>query len=323
MGHRIPVTLGNIAPLSVKPFHPGKLGLVCEGGGQRGIFTAGVLDEFMRAGFNPFDIMLGTSAGAQNLSAYMCNQQGYARKVITRYTTAREFFDPMRFVRGGNLIDLDWLVGTTAQKMPLAMSYAEDRFAQGKELWMCACRGDDYTPNYFSPTQSTWLDQIRASSAIPGFYRSGVMLDGISYLDGGVSDAIPVQEAAKRGAQTIVVIRTVPSQMYYTPQWFKRMERWLGESSLQPFVNLVQHHEATYRATQQFIDKPPDKLRILEIYPQKPLKPAVSAAAISWQRWASCWPTVRRCCGICRVSRCPRRWWCRRLPWPTMRTRQP
>lgn len=98
------------------------------------------------------------------------------------------------------------------------------------------------------------------------------MLDGISYLDGGVSDAIPVQEAAKRGAQTIVVIRTVPSQMYYTPQWFKRMERWLGESSLQPFVNLVQHHEATYRATQQFIEKPPGKLRILEIFPQKPLK---------------------------------------------------
>ena len=60
--------------------------------------------------------------------------------------------------------------------------------------------------------------------------------------------------------------------MYYTPQWFKRMERWLGESSLQPFVNLVQHHETTYRSTQEFIEKPPGKLRILEIYPQKPLK---------------------------------------------------
>lgn len=272
MGHRIPVTLGNITPLSVKPFQPGKLALVCEGGGQRGIFTAGVLDEFMRAGFNPFDMMFGTSAGAQNLSAYICNQPGYARKVITRYTTAREFFDPMRFVRGGNLIDLDWLVDSTSKKMPLAMSYAEERFAQGKEFWMCACRGDDYTPGYFSPTQQTWLDLIRASSAIPGFYRSGVLLDGVSYLDGGVSDAIPVQEAARRGAQTIVVIRTVPSQMYYTPQWFKRMERWLGESSLQPFVNLVQHHETTYRTTQQFIEKPPGKLRILEIYPQKPLK---------------------------------------------------
>ena len=272
MGQRIPVTLGNIAPLAVKPFRPGKLALVCEGGGQRGIFTAGVLDEFMRAGFNPFDLMLGTSAGAQNLSAYMCNQQGYARKVITRYTTSRQFFDPMRFVRGGNLIDLDWLVEATSQQMPLAMNYAETQFAQGKELWMCACRGDDYSASYFSPTPQTWLDLIRASSAIPGFYRSGVLLDGVSYLDGGVSDAIPVQEAARRGAQTIVVIRTVPSQMFYTPEWFKRMERWLGESSLQPLVNLVQHHETSYSAIQRFIEKPPGKLRIIEIYPPKPLQ---------------------------------------------------
>ena len=58
----------------------------------------------------------------------------------------------------------------------------------------------------------------------------------MNYLDGGVSDAIPVQEAAKQGAKTLVVIRTVPSQMYYTPQWFKRMERWLGASSLQPLA---------------------------------------------------------------------------------------
>ena len=110
MGQRIPVTLGNIAPLSLRPFQPGRIALVCEGGGQRGIFTAGVLDEFMRAQFNPFDLYLGTSAGAQNLSAFICNQPGYARKVIMRYTTKREFFDPLRFVRGGNLIDLDWLV---------------------------------------------------------------------------------------------------------------------------------------------------------------------------------------------------------------------
>lgn len=136
---------------------------------------------------------------------------------------------------------------------------------------MCACRGDDYTPGYFSPTKQNWLDIIRASSAIPGFYRTGVTLEGINYLDGGISDAIPVQEAAKRGAKTIVVIRTVPSQMYYTPQWFKRMERWLGESSLQPLVNLVQHHETSYSAIQQFIEKPPGKLRIIEIYPPKPL----------------------------------------------------
>lgn len=91
MGQRIPVTLGNIAPLSLTPFRPAVWRWSVRAG-QRGIFTAGVLDEFMRAQFNPFHLYFGTSAGAQNLSAYLCNQPGYGRKVIMRYTTVREFF---------------------------------------------------------------------------------------------------------------------------------------------------------------------------------------------------------------------------------------
>ena len=49
------------------------------------------------------------------------------------------------------------------------------------------------------------------------------------------------------------------------------MERWLGDSSLQAMLKLVQHHEASYHSIQHFIDKPPGKLRIVEIYPPKPL----------------------------------------------------
>lgn len=199
MGQRIPVTLGNIAPLSLRPFQPGSMALVCEGGGQRGIFTAGVLDEFMRAQFNPFDLFYGTSAGAQNLSAYLCNQPGYGRKVIMRYTTRREFFDPVRFVRGGNLIDLDWLVDSTASQMPLAMDNAERLFAAGKSFYMCACRGDDYTPGYFSPNRQNWLDLIRASSAIPGFYRAGVALDGVNISMEESATPFPCRKRRSRG----------------------------------------------------------------------------------------------------------------------------
>lgn len=271
LGYRIPVTLGNIEPLAYKPYRPGKIALVCEGGGQRGIFTAGVLDEFQRAGFNPFDLLIGTSAGAQNLSAYVCGQPGYARRVITRYTTSPLFFNPLRFVRGGHLIDLDWLVDTTTANMPLAMESAEKLLIDGREFLMCACRSDDYTPNYFAPTRENWLPVIKASSAIPGFYRLGVDLDGISYQDGGISDAIPVEEAYRRGADTIVVIRTVPSAMFYTPQWMKRMEQWLSDSSLQQLVHMMQHHEQSYHRIQQFIENPPGDLRIFEIYPPKPL----------------------------------------------------
>lgn len=271
MGKRIPITLGNIAPLGLKPFRPGTMALVCEGGGQRGIFTAGVLDEFQRAHFNPFDLLLGTSAGAQNLSAYVCGQPGYARRVITRYTTSSQFFNPLRFVRGGNLIDLDWLVDITRKEFPLALDAGEKLFRSGREFYMCACRSDDYAANYFSPDADSWHDIIKASSAIPGLYRNGVDLSGVSYLDGGITDAIPVREAARLGADTIVVIRTVPSQMTYTPQWVKRIERWLSDSALQPLVNILQLHEDSYHQIQSFIDSPPGGLRVIEIYPPRAL----------------------------------------------------
>lgn len=271
MGHRIPVTLGNIAPLELMPFHTGKVALVCEGGGQRGIFTAGVLDEFMRAGFNPFDLLLGTSAGAQNLSAYLCNQRGYARNVITRYTTRREFFNPLRFVRGGNLIDLDWLMDSTASQSPLAMSHAKALFDKGKEFYMCACRSDDFKAEYFAPTDDSWLNILKASSAIPGFYRNGVEIEGVNYLDGGISDAIPVHEAVRRGAETVVVIRTVPSQIIYPARWLKHMENWLSEGNLQQLLVMAQHHQTCYSETQHFIENPPDNVRIFEIHPPKAL----------------------------------------------------
>ncbi len=74
----------------------------------------------------------------------------------------------MRFVRGGNLIDLDWLVEATSQQMPLAMNYAEAQFALGKSCGY-ALAAVTITPPAFSPTPQTWLDLIRASSAIPGF----------------------------------------------------------------------------------------------------------------------------------------------------------
>ncbi|MDC9589873.1 DUF6363 domain-containing protein [Xenorhabdus sp. XENO-10] len=272
MGKHIPITLGNIEPLAYKSqIKPGKIALVCEGGGQRGIFTAGVLDEFLRLGFNPFELFLGTSAGAQNLSAYICGQRGYARKVISRYTTDSTFFNPFRFVRGGHLIDLDWYIDTISEQLPLNIPVAMSQFDAGREFYMCACRADNFEPDYLHPNERNWMDIVKASSAIPGFYRNGVTLSDVVYQDGGICDAIPVQEAYRRGADTIVVIRTVPSQLYYTPQWFKRMERWLEVSSLQKMVKMINLHAQSYRQTQKFIENPPDGVQIFEIYPPAPL----------------------------------------------------
>lgn len=49
-----------------------KTGLVLEGGGVRGIYTAGVLDVFMERGLH-FDGLIGVSAGAVHGCSFLSN----------------------------------------------------------------------------------------------------------------------------------------------------------------------------------------------------------------------------------------------------------
>ena len=53
-------------------------GLVLEGGGMRGVFTCGVLDNFMDRGIR-FPYTIGVSAGACNGLSYMSGQRGRAK----------------------------------------------------------------------------------------------------------------------------------------------------------------------------------------------------------------------------------------------------
>jgi len=78
----------------------GKVALVAEGGGQRGIFTAGVLDTWLDAGHDPFDILIGTSAGSQNLTSFVARQKGYAKRLIRGLTRHKRFFQMGRGLMG-------------------------------------------------------------------------------------------------------------------------------------------------------------------------------------------------------------------------------
>ena len=77
-----------------------KLALIAEGGGQRGIFTAGVLDAWLEAGYDPFDMFIGTSAGSQNLTSFLARQKGYAKRLIRGLSRHKRFFQLGRGLMG-------------------------------------------------------------------------------------------------------------------------------------------------------------------------------------------------------------------------------
>ncbi len=72
--------------------------LVVEGGAMRGIFAAGVLDEFLKQNYQPFARYFGVSAGATNVAAYLCKQPMRNYKVITDYSCRPEFINLARFI---------------------------------------------------------------------------------------------------------------------------------------------------------------------------------------------------------------------------------
>ncbi len=67
-----------------------KLGLVLEGGGMRGLYTAGVLDVMMEHRFMP-DVVCGTSAGVTFGVNLLSQQRGRVLRYNRRYVGERRY----------------------------------------------------------------------------------------------------------------------------------------------------------------------------------------------------------------------------------------
>lgn len=248
------------------------LALVAEGGGQRGVFTAGVLDSWLAKGFNPFDLLIGTSAGAQNLSSYLAKQAGYAKKSIMELSKHPHFFNFKRPFIGESTVNLDWYfaqINSASHKLNIECANEQ---MLNRRLLFSATKAQDLSPSFFEPKNEGWLKTLKASSALPFLYKQGVEIGNIHYLDGGVSSPIPIQEAYAQGAHTIVTIRTVPSDYQAKTPWAHKLKSWVCNKSRCPKVlDIITEHENAYEDALNFIETPPSGVRVIEISPPKPL----------------------------------------------------
>ena len=81
-------------------------GLVLEGGGMKGVYTAGVLDFFTEKGID-FSHIYGVSAGACHMCSYLSRQKGRALSVSVDYLDTRRYCSQRRFVQCGFLLSPD------------------------------------------------------------------------------------------------------------------------------------------------------------------------------------------------------------------------
>ncbi|CCN36684.1 putative Acyl transferase/acyl hydrolase/lysophospholipase [Vibrio nigripulchritudo SO65] len=212
----------------------GNTSLVAQGGGQRGIFTAGVLDAFLYSDFDPFDTYYGTSAGALNLCAYLCRQAGLGRSFLLELTTQPEFFSLFGYIRNQQTLDIDWALDKVCQypyKLDVDLGRQQ---LQGKQAFASVTDAVHLQDHYLPMLRDNWVDVLKATCAIPRLYKGEVVIDGVRYLDGGVSASVPVQQAWRMGGRMIVVIRTEPfeqqSAVEDVPDSENAMPVWLRQS---------------------------------------------------------------------------------------------
>ncbi|MFT5808007.1 MAG: putative patatin/cPLA2 family phospholipase [Moritella dasanensis] len=246
--------------------------LVVEGGGQRGIFTAGILDSWLANDFNPFSLLIGTSAGAQNLSSYMTRQSGHAKRSIMQLSKHPEFFDMKRPLSGRNTVDLDWYFDRVNDpEYQLNMNCAQAQL-KNRQLLFSATTINGFCPAFLEPTADNWLTMLKASSALPYLYKKGVAIGDGHYVDGGVALPIPIQEAYHRGAKKIIVLRTVPAHQNIRSPWAHKLKSWVCSSQRCPKVlEIITGHENAYSEAIDFIQTPPEDAKIIEIAPPQPL----------------------------------------------------
>ena len=186
-----------------------RTGLILEGGAMRGMFTAGVTDVMMENGIE-FDGIIGVSAGATFGCNYKSRQPGRTIRYNValckdpRYCSFRSLF------KTGDLYgadfcyrvlpdELDVFDKTAYNENPTAFYAVVTDIESGQPVYH---RCDDAQDS---------LEWMRASASMPVF-STPVALDGHLYLDGGISDSIPLKAFEDMGYNRNVVILTQPAE---------------------------------------------------------------------------------------------------------------
>lgn len=186
-----------------------KAGLVLEGGASRGVFTAGVLDYFLEHDII-FPYVVGVSAGACNALSYASLQKGRAFDTMAPEREEDQYLNSfVKMIQQRSIYDMDKLF----DKFPTEVfPYDFETYhSLDMDCEMVVTNVLTGQAEYMMEKEShvRLCNICRASSSMP-VVSPMVMLDGVPYLDGGLSDSIPLKRALQTGHKKNVVVLTRP-----------------------------------------------------------------------------------------------------------------
>lgn len=244
-----------------------KAGLVVEGGGMRGVYSSGVLDFFIEKDLF-FENNYGVSAGACHLCSYLAKQYKRAFRVNVDYLNDKRYCSVHSLLKTGNLFGAEMLYDIIPNELDL---FDYDTYNKNESnFYVVITDINTGKPEYVKIGDlKKDIIYVRASSSLP-LLAQNVKINDKEYLDGGISDSIPIKQSIADGNKKNVVILTRDST-------YRK-----GKNSLMPiiklkykkypnFVKSMADRYIVYNEILDFIKELEDNGDVFVIRPKKPV----------------------------------------------------
>ncbi len=243
-------------------------GLVLEGGGMRGVFTAGVLDALMKYEVY-FPYVVAVSAGALHGLSYISRQPRRARWSSIDMLKKYGYISLRSLVQNGSIFDPNILYERfpeeiipfdykTYEQNPATFEMVTTNCKTGRAMYLSE-RHDHHR-----------MTQIaKASSALP-FVSQVTFVDRIPMLDGGIVDSIPIVRSIDTGHQENVVVLT-RNRGYRSTEPDVKIPKFIYKEFPRLRVALSRRTEE-YNRQLDLIERMEDWGEIVVIRPERPLE---------------------------------------------------
>lgn len=244
-----------------------KKALILEGGGMRGLYTAGVLDAMLDDKIK-YDSIYGVSAGAVFGVNYLSKQKGRVLRYNKKYVNDKRYMGIGSFIKTGNFINKQFAYYDVPFKYDI---FDEETYSKSKTNFYAVMTnietGEAEYPKIINC--GIQIEELRASSSLP-FVSKPVVIDDKKYLDGGLADAVPIKKALEDGYDKIVVVLTRPEG--YRKKKSNQLLPKLFYSKYPKLVESINTRYSRYNETMDDIENLEKEGKIMVIRPSKLVK---------------------------------------------------
>lgn len=241
--------------------------LVIEGGGMKAAYANGVLSAFEEAGYKPWDLVLGTSAGGALAAWYSAGQARWA-EATWAYAADRRIISYRRAAtRRGPLLDHEALLDIVyREEHPLDVDALR---AAPWPVIVTACDIDSGKTVYQDLRKADAIAWLKATGRLPLASGPPVEIDGRRYIDGGTVDPLPVRHAVELGATELTcIINKQPGPKRGDPAVAVR-------AAVRRYPALedgIRRHQQIKHQSIQYALRPPTGVQSTVIFPSRPTR---------------------------------------------------